>query len=74
MPNKPRARSSQADQFCEAIKELTAEGQTRTYAAQWIMVHSVARHLGNSDEQAQEEFRLPAIASSVRETRHTASA
>jgi hypothetical protein len=46
----------------------------RTYAAQLIMVHSVARHLGNSDEQAQEEFRLPAIASSVRETRHTASA
>ena len=49
MPKKPRARPSLADRFCEAIKELTAERQTRTYAAQWIMVHSVARHLGISD-------------------------
>jgi hypothetical protein len=46
-----------ADRFCEAIKELTAEGQSRTYAAQWVMVHSVARHLGISDEQAQEAIR-----------------
>jgi hypothetical protein len=29
----------------------------RTYAAQLIMVHSVARHLGNSDEQAQEAIQ-----------------
>jgi hypothetical protein len=48
MPKKPRARPSLADRFCEAIKELTAERQTRTYAAQWIMVRSVARHLGRS--------------------------
>jgi len=54
MLKKPRARSSLADRFCEAIKELTAERQTRTYAAQWIMVHSVARHLRISDEEAQE--------------------
>ena len=40
MPKKPRARPSLADRFCEAIKELTADRQTRTYAAQWIMVHS----------------------------------
>jgi hypothetical protein len=25
----------------------------RTYAAQWIMAHSVARHLGISDEEVQ---------------------
>ena len=42
MPKKPRARPSLADRFCEAIKELTTERQTRTYAAQWIMVYSVA--------------------------------
>jgi hypothetical protein len=41
MPKKPSARPSLADRFCEAIKELTAERQTRTYAAQ-----CVARHLG----------------------------
>ena len=51
---KPRGQLSLADRFCEAIKELTAERQTRTYAVQWIMVHSVARHLGISDEEAQE--------------------
>ena len=43
MPTKPRARPSLADRFCDAIKELTAERQTRTYAAQWIMVNSVPR-------------------------------
>jgi hypothetical protein len=32
MPKKPPARL--ADRFFEAIKELTAERQTRTYAAQ----------------------------------------
>jgi hypothetical protein len=54
-PNaKETALLSVADRFCEAIKELTAERQTRSYAAQWIMVHSVARHLGISDEEAQE--------------------
>jgi hypothetical protein len=57
MPKKPRTRPSLPDRFCEAIKELTAERQTRTYAAQWIMVHSVARHLGISDEQAQEAIK-----------------
>ena len=57
MPTKPRARPSLADRFCEAIKELTAERQTRTYAAQWIMVHSVARHLGIGDDQAQEAIQ-----------------
>jgi hypothetical protein len=50
-------RHSLADRFCEAMKELTAERQTRTYAAQWIMVHSVARHLGISDDEAQEAIQ-----------------
>ena len=64
MPKKPRARPSLPDRFCEAIKELTAERQTRTYAVQWIMVHSVARHLGISDEEAQEaRSRLRGIVS-----------
>jgi hypothetical protein len=57
MPKSSRRRLSLADQFCEAIKELTAERQTRTYAAQWVMVHSVARHLGISDEEAQEAIQ-----------------
>ena len=57
MSKKPRVRLSLADRFCEAIKELTAERQTCTYAAQWIMVHSVARHLGISDEEAQEAIQ-----------------
>ena len=56
MPKKPRARPSLADRFCEAIKE-PPRGQTRTYAAQWIMVHSVARHLGISDEEAREAIQ-----------------
>jgi len=46
-----RGPSSLADRFCEAIKELTVERQSRTYAVQWVMVHSVARHLGISDER-----------------------
>ena len=57
VPKSPRRRASLADRFCGAIKELTAERQTRTYAAQWIMVHSVARHLGMSDERAQEAIQ-----------------
>jgi hypothetical protein len=57
-PNaKETALLSVADRFCEAIKELTAERQTRSYAAQWIMVHSVARHLGISDDEAQEAIQ-----------------
>jgi hypothetical protein len=51
MPKKPRARPSLADRFCEAIKELTAERKTRNHAAQWIMGHSFARHLGISDAE-----------------------
>ena len=74
MPKKPRARSSLADRFCEAIKELTAERQTRTYAAQWIMVHSVARHLGISDEEAQEAIEAAGHHLNARETRRTVSA
>jgi hypothetical protein len=31
-----RGRCSLADRFCEAIKELTAERQTRTYAALFV--------------------------------------
>jgi hypothetical protein len=38
MPKKPRALSNLADRFCEAIKELTAERQTRTCAAQMASV------------------------------------
>ena len=57
MPRKPRGRLSLADRFCQAIKELTNERRTRTCAAQWIMVHSVARHLGISDDEAQEAIQ-----------------
>jgi hypothetical protein len=54
MPKKPRARPAWPIGSARPSKELTADRQTRTYAVQWIMVHSVARHLGISDEQAQE--------------------
>ena len=46
-----------ADRFCEAIRELTAERQTRTYAAQWVMVHSVPRHVGISDGERRRQRR-----------------
>jgi hypothetical protein len=40
------------------IEHLTAERASRSYGPQWIMLHSVARHLGISDAEAQEAVAL----------------
>ena len=55
---KEAARASESGRsVLRGYQGLTAERQTRTCAAQWIMVHSVARHLGISDEEAQEAIQ-----------------
>lgn len=41
------------ESLCKPIEELTADRASRgTYSAQWVMVHSVARHLGVSEAGA----------------------
>jgi hypothetical protein len=52
------AEADLADRLCDAIKELTAERASRFYATQFVMLHSVTRHLGISDEGAQEAVAL----------------
>ena len=42
------------DRLCAAIEHLTAGRASRSYGQQWIALHAVARHLGISDEEAQE--------------------
>ena len=42
------------DRLCAAIEVLTAERASRSYGPQWIMVHDVARHMGVTDEQADQ--------------------
>jgi hypothetical protein len=56
MPKRPRP--DLVDRLCEAIKDLTAERASRSYAAQWVMLHSVARHLGITDEEADRAVVL----------------
>ena len=53
MRSKARSPSRLADELCEAIKILTAHRTSRTYATQWIMVHTVQRHLGVDDDQIE---------------------
>jgi hypothetical protein len=64
-PKRPRSKPDLADRFCEAIKHLTAERTSRTYATQWISVHGVARHLGITEEEPSKRWhtRWSAIAS-----------
>jgi hypothetical protein len=42
------------DRLCAAIEVLTAERASRSYGPQWITVHDVARHMGITDEQADQ--------------------
>ncbi len=51
MPAKPKRRRSLADEICEAVKDLTADRASRTYAAQWVMVHDVEKRLGIDDHE-----------------------
>jgi hypothetical protein len=56
--SKARSPSRLADELCEAIKTLTAHRTSRAYATQWIMVHTVQRHLGIDDEQIEAAIGL----------------
>ncbi len=52
MPKPTRPKADLADRLCDAIKHLTAERASRSYALQWIALNEVARHLGIAAEQA----------------------
>jgi hypothetical protein len=56
--SKARSPSRLADELCEAIKTLTAHRRSRAYATQWIMVHTVQRHLGLDDDQVEAAIGL----------------
>jgi hypothetical protein len=68
MPTRstPKAHPDVIDQICAAVKEMTAERQSRTYAGQWIMVSEIAARLGVEDvavvqsaiREAAQRFRL----------------
>jgi hypothetical protein len=47
-----RARPDLVERLCDAIEHLTAERASRSYGFQFVMVHTVARHMGITDEQA----------------------
>ena len=57
MPKRPRSPDL-VERLCEAIEHLTAERASRSYGPQWVMLDTVARHLGISDEEAQEAVAL----------------
>ena len=53
-----RPRPDLVERLCDAVEHLTAERAARSHGPQWIMVHSVARYLGISEEQAQQAVAL----------------
>jgi hypothetical protein len=53
-----RPRPDLVERLCDAVEHLTAERAARSHGAQWIMVHSLARHLGVSEEQALQAVAL----------------
>jgi hypothetical protein len=57
----------QADRFCEAIKELTAYRQSRTYAAAWIMVYISRSISASTTTKPRRRYRPPVIGSSARQ-------
>jgi predicted Zn-dependent protease with MMP-like domain len=58
-PKRPRSKPDVVDRLYDAIKDLlTAERASRFYAVQWVMLHSVARHLGITDEEADRAVVL----------------
>jgi hypothetical protein len=62
-PKRPHSKSDLADRLCGTIKHLTAERASRSYGTQWIMLDTVARHLGITDEEAERAVALRAILS-----------
>jgi hypothetical protein len=53
-----RPRPDLVERLRDAIERLTAGRAARSHGPQWIMVDSVARHLGISEEQAQQAVAL----------------
>ena len=49
---KRKRPPDRVDRLCEAIALPTAGRASRTYAAQWVRVHSAARQLGVSEADA----------------------
>ena len=43
-----------ADRLCAAIEVLTARRASRSHGFQFVMAHTVARHMGITDEQADQ--------------------
>jgi hypothetical protein len=58
MPKPKRPRPDLVERLCDAVEHLTAERAARSYGIQWIMVTSVARHLGITDELALQAVAL----------------
>jgi hypothetical protein len=57
-PKRPRSKADLADRLCDAIKHLTAERASRSYALQWVALSDVAKHLGLSDDEAPRAVAL----------------
>ena len=53
MRSKARTPSRLADELCAAIRTLTAHRLTQAHATQWIMLHTVRRHLGFDHDQVE---------------------
>jgi hypothetical protein len=72
----PRSAPDLADQICDAVKRLTARRQTRTFAAQWIMMHDIAEALGVDESAVQAAARKAAerCQLAIEASRRTASA
>jgi phage terminase small subunit len=60
MPKREPPPQDLAGKICEAVKRLTARRQSRTYAAQWIMVHDIAQALGIDEAAVQTAARIAA--------------
>jgi predicted component of type VI protein secretion system len=71
MAKRPRSKPDLTDRFCDAIEALTAKRASRSYATQWVMLHSVARHLGISDEESQQAVALAVASRPVVVSRRT---
>jgi len=46
MAKRPRSKPDLVDRLCAAVRHLTAERAARSNGPQFIMNHTVARHLG----------------------------
>jgi hypothetical protein len=57
MPKREPPPHDLAGKICEAVKQFTARRQSRTLAAQWIMVHDIAKALGIDEGAVQTAAR-----------------